>query len=102
MYEDEGSNRRAVGSVTGSSGAWWSAELVASMTDNEHVLLTIQQRGVGLTFTGQGVNVQLTLPVADLNAFAVLIPAIIAQAQRDGVLSPENEGGRLGSHSRAP
>jgi hypothetical protein len=102
MYEDEGSSRRAVGSVEGISGTWWSAELVVSMTDNEHALLTIQRHGADSTCETRGASTELTLPVADLNAFAALIPGIIAQAHRDGVLLPGNKENHLGSCCRAP
>ena len=87
QYEPEGSDRRATGSVSLRSGGWWSADLIVSIRREDEVLMTIQRHGA----PGQeddGGSVDLCLGHGDLDALSVLLSGVIAQARRDGVLTP--------------
>ena len=86
QYEPEGSDCRATGSVSLRSGGWWSADLIVSIRREDEILLTIHRHGA----PGQeddGASVDLRLRPGDLEALAVLLNGVIAQARRDGVLT---------------
>ena len=86
LYEPEGSDRRATGTVSLGSAGWWSADLIVAIRREAEILLTLNRHGA----PGQAdddESVDLCLRPADLEALPVLLNGVIAQARRDGVLS---------------
>jgi hypothetical protein len=84
-YEEEGSSRRAVGSVAVAADAWWSATLSAP-EDGGPLLLTLERHGAAPERHRTGDVAELSLPASEIDAIVALISGVVAQARRDGVL----------------
>lgn len=86
QYEPEGSDRRATGSVSLSSGGWWSADLIVAIRREDEILLTLRRHGAPGR-EGDDESIDLRLRSADVEALPALLNGVITQARRDGVLA---------------
>jgi hypothetical protein len=85
-YERDGSDCRAYGSVSIGDGAWWSAELVVSMTREQSALLTIERQGPLPEGIPVGGRASLVVCPGEADAIVCLLNGIVAQAHCDGIL----------------
>ena len=93
-YEPEGSERRALGSVSVAGGAWWSVTLTAPMSDGDTVLLTVERHGaMPAGCRAESDDVEIFVPAGELDAIVALLAGVVAQARRDGVLMAHPEAG---------
>jgi hypothetical protein len=85
-YEDEGAERRSLGSVSVGSDAWWSVAL--SVPDNageaaeDTVTVRLERHGAHPTSYRGSLEAQLTLPGSELAAVVVLLAGVVEQARR--------------------
>jgi hypothetical protein len=86
-YEDEGSERRALGSVRVGPRAHWAATLTVPVTDPVALLDLARHGDLPAGYRGAEERVTLSLPVGELDALVGLVTGIVSQARRDGVLT---------------
>jgi hypothetical protein len=87
-YDDEGSERTAIGSASVSLDCWWRATLTVPLPAADAVFMRIERRGpLPDGYRGAEESGGFSLPVGELDAVMAALTGVIAQARRDGVLS---------------
>jgi hypothetical protein len=87
-YDDEGSERSAIGSASVSIDSWWRATLTVPLPAADAVFLRIERRGpLPDGYRGAEESGGFSLPMGELDAVMEALTGVIAQARRDGVLS---------------
>lgn len=85
-YEPESSERRALGSVSISADAHWTATLTVPMAGGV-AFVDLERRGaLPRGYRGGEERAQLALPVGEVDALVALLSGVVAHARRDGVL----------------
>ena len=92
VYEAEGSERRALGSVSVTGDSHWNATLTVPMTGGA-AFVHVERRGaLPPGYRGGEESCLLTLPVGELDALLVLLRGVVDQARSDGVVSGPSSG----------
>lgn len=90
-YEDGGSERRSLGSVSVDAEAWWSAELTVPDGDvgrqGGTLFVRLKRHGVGLDGYLGATEIDVSLPEAEVDQVIALLTGLVDQARRDGVVS---------------
>jgi hypothetical protein len=87
-YDDEGSERSAIGSASVSVDAWWRATLTVPLPAQDAVFVRIERRGpLPDGYRGAEESGGFSLPIGELDAVMTALTGVIAQARRDGVLT---------------
>ncbi|MFL5606041.1 MAG: hypothetical protein ACJ8AD_06310 [Gemmatimonadaceae bacterium] len=87
-YEDEGSERSAIGSASVSVDCWWRATLTVPLPAADAVFIRIERRGpLPDGYRGAEESGGFSLPVGELDAVVQALTGVIAQARRDGVVT---------------
>jgi hypothetical protein len=86
-YDDEGSERSAIGSASVSADSWWRATLTVPLPAADAVFMRIERRGpLPEGYRGAEESAGFSLPILELDAVMTALTGVIAQAKRDGVL----------------
>jgi hypothetical protein len=89
-YEDEGSERRSLGSVAVGGGAWWSIALTVPASTasarEDVVLVRLERHGEMPAGVPSSAADALLLPASEIEAVLLLLAGVVDQARRDGVL----------------
>ena len=86
-YEEEGSERRTLGSVSVAADAWWSATLTVPMLDGDTALLAIERHGLPPDgYRGSSERAEFSVPRWEVDAVVALLAGVVANARRDGVI----------------
>jgi hypothetical protein len=90
QYQDEGSERLSLGSVSVGAEAWWSVAL--SVPDGEGgaaadtIFVRFERHGSHPSGYRGSVEAELSLPRAEVDAIVTLLAGVVDQARRDSVL----------------
>jgi hypothetical protein len=86
-YEDEGSERSAIGSTSVSVDSHWRATLTVPLPHADAVFLRLERKGpLPDGYRGAEESAGFSVPVTELGAVMEALAGVIAQARRDGVL----------------
>jgi hypothetical protein len=94
-YEDEGCERRALGSVGVTADTCWRATLTVPITDRVAFICLERSGPLPTGYRGSEESAFFSLPVEEAEALVTLLVGIVAQARRDGVF-PERRSDRAG------
>ena len=83
-YEDEASERRSMGSVSIRRSTWWFGTLSVPISDSSSALIALERHGPD---NQVGMDAEIVVPVAEVDALVTLLSGLRDQARRDGVLS---------------
>jgi hypothetical protein len=87
-YDDEGSERSAIGSASVDVECWWRATLTVPLPAADAVFMRIERRGpLPEGYRGAEESGGFSLPIGELDAVMAALIGVIAQARRDGVLT---------------
>ena len=87
-YEDESSERSAVGSVRVGGDSFWRAVLTVPIPNADAVFIRIERQGaLPEGYRGAEESAGFSLPVGELEAVMVVLNGIVGQARRDGVIA---------------
>jgi len=80
VYEGEGSDRVARGSVRVAESGWWTGRLEVPAEGDQSALLTIEREGEGATLGPN--DAALVIPEGEADAVLALLNGLFAQARR--------------------
>jgi hypothetical protein len=87
IYEDEASEQRSMGSVSIRPDTWWFGTLSVLISDSSSALIALERHGPD---NQVGMDAELVVPAAEMDALVTLLTGLRDQARRDGVLSTPN------------
>jgi hypothetical protein len=88
-YDNEGSERLSLGSVSVGADVWWSAALSvpeAAGGADDTLFVRLERHGARSPHYRGSVEMELSLPRSEVDAILMLLAGIVEQARRDGVL----------------
>jgi hypothetical protein len=86
-YEAEGSERRALGSISVGDRARWQGELTVPMHNSGVLFVQLDRDGeLPDGYRGSEERAFFSMPVDEVDAVVQLLAGLVAQARRDGVL----------------
>jgi hypothetical protein len=86
-YEDEGSERSAVGSVSVGKDSYWRATISVPMPKADAVFVKIERQGrLPDGYVGAEESASWAMPIAELDLVMELLAGVIRQGRRDGVV----------------
>jgi len=89
-YENEGSERRSLGSLSLGTDAWWSVTLSVphggGAAGDEALFVRFERHGAPPAGYRGSIEAALSLPRSEIDAFVTLLAGVVDQARRDGVL----------------
>ncbi len=88
-YEDNGTERHALGSVAVGANAWWSAALTIPARDDpsDAAFIRFERHGERpASYLGDVVE-EVSVPRSELDAIVLLLAGVVDQARRDGLLT---------------
>lgn len=87
-YEDEGSERSAIGSAVLTADERWTATLTVPLPLADTVFLRIERQGpLPAGYRGAQESAGWSMPVRELDAVMEALSGVVAQARRDGVVA---------------
>jgi hypothetical protein len=87
-YEDEGSERSAIGSAIVTADSRWTATLTVPLPHADAVFLKIERQGpLPDGYRGAQESAGWSMPVRELDAALEALTGVVAQARRDGVVA---------------
>ena len=86
-YEDEGSERSAVGSVRVGGDSYWRAVVTVPIPHADAVFIRIERQGVlPEGYRGAEESAGFSVPAGELEAVMEVLAGVVGQARRDGVI----------------
>jgi hypothetical protein len=89
-YEEEGSERLSLGSVSVGTDAWWSVALSvpdsAADPNDDALFVRFERHGAQPTGYRGSIEAQLSVPRSEIDAIVMLLAGVVDQARRNGVL----------------
>lgn len=89
-YEDEGAERVSRASLAVTTEAWWTASLVVPLERDVGAapiaFLRLERHGAPLAAYRGDVEIEFSVPAAELGSVATLLSGLIEQGRRDGTL----------------
>jgi hypothetical protein len=80
-YESEGSQRRALGSISVAADAHWIATLTVPIPEGHVAFVHLERRGaLPAAYRGSEESADFSVPVIELKALVALLAGIVAQA----------------------
>lgn len=87
-YDDEGSERSAIGSALVTADSRWTATLTVPLPGADAVFLRIERQGpLPEGYRGADESAGWSMPVGEIDVAMEALAGVIKQARRDGVLA---------------
>lgn len=88
-YEDNGTERQALGSVAVGANGWWSVSLTVPARDDpsDAAFLRLERHGERPAGYLGGLVEEISVPRSELDAIVMLLGGVVDQARRDGLLT---------------
>jgi hypothetical protein len=86
-YEDEGSERSSVGSVSVGKDSYWRATISVPLPKADTVFVRIEREGtLPKGYVGAEESAGWSMPMAELDLVMELLAGVIRQGRRDGIV----------------
>jgi len=87
QYEDEGSERSSVGSVSVDLDSYWRATISVPLPKADTVFVRIEREGtLPKGYVGAEESAGWSMPMAELDLVTELLAGVIRQGRKDGVI----------------